>query len=82
MPVIISNYHIIDENILKKKEISVDLKNEKKIIYLNDDRKIYMNKQYDVTIIEINPEKDCIYNFLELDDEFFSIKDIEKKIYK
>ena len=50
----------------------------KKIIYVNDNRKIYMNKENGIIIIEINPEKDGIYNFLELDEDFFK-KDIELK---
>ena len=30
-------------------------------------KKIYSRREYDITIIEINPDLDNIYNFLELD---------------
>ena len=74
----ISNNHIINDQILKNENISVEIHNEKKTIYLND-RKIYTNREYDITIIEINPEKDCIYNFLELEISILIEKDLELK---
>ena len=70
LPVLITNNHIINQNILDKQnmKISVYIKesNDKKHIMLND-RKKYTNKDYDITIIEIK-EKDNINNYLELDD--------------
>ena len=78
LPVMISNNHIIDEKILKNENISVEIDGEKKNIYLND-RKIYASHKYYITIIEINPEKDCIYNFLELDENIFIEKDLDIK---
>ena len=78
MPVMMTNNHIIDENVLKNEKISVEINNEKKNIYLAD-RKIYTNMNYDITIIEINPEKDCIYNFLELDENFLFEKELKEK---
>ena len=78
LPVMISNNHIINENILKNDKISVEIYNENKTIYLTD-RKIYTNRKYDITIIEINPEKDCIYDFLELEESILIEKDVELK---
>ena len=78
LPVMISNNHIINENILKSEKISVEIHNEKKTIYLTD-RKIYTNREYDITIIEINPEKDSIYDFLELEESILIEKDVELK---
>ena len=54
IPVMVTNNHVIDENYIKEnKEIQITLYDdkEKKIIKLNDNRKIYTNKQYDITII-------------------------------
>ena len=70
LPVLITNNHIINQNILDKQnmKISVYIKesNDKRHIMLNDRMK-YTNKDYDITIIEIK-EKDNINNYLELDD--------------
>ena len=70
LPVLITNNHIINQNILDKQnmKISVYIKesNDKRHIILNDRMK-YTNKDYDITIIEIK-EKDNINNYLELDD--------------
>ena len=40
---------------------------EIKQLNLNEDREIYLNKEFDITIIEILPDKDNINNFLEID---------------
>ena len=59
LKVLITNNHIIDEEIIKKYErITVSLNNDKehKKIELRN-KKIYTNKEYDTTIIEINSEK-------------------------
>ena len=76
IPVMITNNHIINEKILNKEKIHVEINNETKNIYLAG-RKLYTNWKYDITIIEINPEKDCIYNFLEIDENIFLGKNIE-----
>ena len=72
LKVLITNNHVIKKDILFKKdqEISILIKEEKKIRKLNlNDRIKYTNdeKIYDITIIEIK-EEDNINNFLELDD--------------
>jgi len=72
--VLITNNHVIDESILSKdNELCVELLNEKKRIELNKNKKIYTSKDYDITIIEINKEKENIDYFLELDE--IAIKD-------
>ena len=65
--VLMTNYHVIDEN---KNEIDIKIKEEKqnRIIDLSNRIK-YINKEYDIVIIEMN-EDDNITNYLELDDNF------------
>ena len=68
---LITTYSTISEKtIINNKEIKLTLNNdkEKKTIKIEKDRKIYISKENDTTIIEIKPEKDKINNFLELDD--------------
>ena len=70
LPVFITNNHIINKDLLNKKnaKIKLDIKAEEdtKELSLNDRMK-YTNEEYDITIIEIKPE-DKINNYLELDD--------------
>ena len=69
--VLITTYRTINEkSFIDNNEIKLSLNNDKikKTIKIDKNRKIYMNKEYDTTIIEINPEKDKINNFLELDE--------------
>ena len=80
-PALIVNNHLINEEFIKNnKTIFLELNNEKKKININDNRIIYTNKNFNVTIIEINPDKDFIYNFLELDENIF--KEGEEIFYK
>ena len=75
-PVLIVNNHVIDEGFINKNEtISLELNNEKKTINIKD-KKIYTNREYDITIIEIDPDKDFIYNFLEIDENIFKEEEI------
>ena len=67
LPVFISNYHIINEFILKNNKISLSLNNEKNIEIELDNRIKYSNKEYNITIIEIK-EKDGIENYLDIDE--------------
>ena len=80
-PALIVNNHLINEEFIKNnKTIFLELNNEKKKININDNRIIYTNKNFNVTIIEINPDKDFIYNFLELDENIF--KEVELMFIK
>ena len=87
--VMITNYHIIDDKYIKennKIEITLNNDNENKSIIINNKRKIYTNEEYDITIIEIKPEKDDNNNYIkymELDEQYIQNPNIiyEKSIY-
>ena len=67
--VLMTNNHVIDENI---NEINIKIKEEKESRIINLKNRIkYTNKEYDITIIEMN-EKDNINNYLELDDNIIN----------
>ena len=73
MKVIMTNYHVLDYNYFQENnEIKLFMNDNKvvKVIKLGTDRKIYLNKDYDITIIEIK-EADHITNFLDLDENIF-----------
>ena len=75
IPVMMTNYHVLDEAYLKEnKEIKITLSDKKNMstIRLNGKRRIYCNQEYDTTIIEIKPEEDQIYDFMELDEDIFA----------
>ena len=77
LKVLMTNYHVINKHFLNENDIIVlginDEKEFKKISLRDgDDRKIYINENYDLTIIEIKDEdKLNDYNFLELDNYLF-----------
>ena len=76
IPVMITNNHVINEKYLKKnKTLKITINDDKyiKTIQLDDSRIIYTKskEEYDITIIEIKPEKDKIYNFMEIDEKIF-----------
>ena len=90
--IMITNNHIIDDKYIKENdriEITLNYDKEKdddkdkRNIILNNNRKIYTNKEYDTTIIEIYPEKDKIYNYMDIDDRYTENSNIiyEKSIY-
>ena len=72
--VLITNNHIIDENILNNEnsKISIKIKEEHKSKIINlDGRKKYTDKEFDITIIEIK-DSDNINNYLELDNSIIN----------
>ena len=70
--VMMTNHHVLHEGFLKYEErIDIKVGGQYKRININDNRKIYTNKENDITIIEIIPSKDEINNFMELHDELF-----------
>jgi len=76
--VMITNNHIINEEILKnnsKIDISINDGFEKKEISLNN-KKLYTSKEYDITIIELN--QDEIQYYIDLDENIFKE---DKNIY-
>jgi len=87
-PVLITNNHVIDEQIIKEsKSIKLSLNDDdtKTIDIKLKNRKIYTNIEYDTTIIEIKPVNDKLNenNFLELDMRIFedNINLINEDIY-
>ena len=76
LPVLISAAHIIGvkEDL---KEISLEINECVKIIELNEERKTFTDLYLNITIVEIIPEKDHIYDFLMLDDNLFKDYSIE-----
>jgi len=74
--VLITNYHVINEQFIKENnKIKFGIDDEKYLndIFLNDNRKIYLNESYDLAMIEITDQdqlnKDII--FLNFDDYLF-----------
>ena len=54
--VLMTNYHVIDENFIKENDvIKLTLNDDKddKNISLDEDRKVYLNKEYDITILTV-----------------------------
>ena len=68
--VLITNNHIIDEDIILRDKVIKVYLNDKtsRKIEISENKKLYTSKKYDTTIIQINPEKENINDFLELDD--------------
>ena len=78
LPVLITNNHVINEEyFLKNKEIKISFDDDKinKKLLITPERKFYTSREYDVSIIEIFPNKDDIHHFLEFNQD----KEIEKK---
>jgi len=68
LPVLIlADYMISDET----NEICIKLNEEDKLIKMNNERKIYINREFSIAIVEIIPKKDLIYDFLEIDQNIF-----------
>ena len=50
-----------------------------KTIKINNKRKVYTNEILDITIIEINENKDNIHDYIELDDEIIKSMKLNKE---
>ena len=73
----ITNNHVINEDDLKiSKKVNFSLDNEEIHFEIEiGDRKFYTNKEYDVTIIEIqNKDNLDLNSFLEIDEQVFKDK--------
>ena len=80
--VFMTNYHVLNENDLKEnKKLNLSLNDEKEtiIINLSIERKTFLSKEYDITLIELKDE-DKIKDYLELDDNL--LQDNSENIYK
>ena len=72
---LITANHIINEKYIKEgNSINIKLNNGNEIrtINIQKNRKLYTNREYDITIIEIIEKIDNIFNFLELDENIFN----------
>ena len=76
LPVLISASYIINRN-PQLNDIPIILNDNVKIIKINDGRKIFESKELNITIIEIRPEEDNIFNFMEIDENFITISNKE-----
>ena len=65
LPVLITNSFALDDN---DRNITFVIDNKIKKIKLDNSRKKYINPDLNIVIIEIKPNKDKIYNYLELDE--------------
>ena len=83
--VLMTNNHLIDEEMLKENHISVSLNDDQEIIniMIDDNRKLYTSEKYDTTIIEIKPEEDEIEieHFLKIDEDIFQGNLSQDNIY-
>ena len=73
IPVLITNYHVIDDNYIQKNDkLKIYINDEYKIIKLNN-RKIYSSdkNKYDIMIIKLK-DVDEIYDYLEIDKNIFT----------
>ena len=80
--VFMTNYNVLNEKSLKEnKKLNLSLNDEKETITidLKIERKTYFNKDYDITLIELN-DGDKIKDYLELDDNLF--QDNSELIYE
>ena len=72
IPVLITNYHVIDDKYVESKEdIKVYINEESKFISLNKKKIIYSssNNKYDIVIIRLQDGE--IENYLEIDENIF-----------
>ena len=81
-PVLITNKNIINKDeLLSKNKIEITFNNdrEERVIDIISERKIFSSKKYDITIIQIIPEKDDIQKFI--DTEISNENYIDRSIY-
>ena len=76
LPVLITNSSVINNDKKQSDKIKLLLNEGKEKKILNKNRKIYIDKDFDIAIIEIK-DKDKITHYLELDENIYN-KDYEK----
>ena len=78
IPSLITANYVIDANkLLSDGIIKIRINEEEKVIQINENRTIYSNEEFHITIIEIKPE-DKIDHFLDIDEGIFR----ERNYYK
>lgn len=71
IPSLITANYVIDVNkLLSDGIIKIRINEEEKVIQINENRTIYSNEEFHITIIEIKPE-DKIDHFLDIDEGIF-----------
>ena len=74
IPVLMTNYHVIDEQFLRANQsLKVDIKNNEHIININQDSIIYSSPKnfYDIIIIKINKNNKDIKYYLDIDPNIY-----------
>ena len=74
LPVLITNNHVLGQDDLQYHniiEITIDNEAKQKRIKINSKRLVYTNKDLDFTFIEIQPNRDNIFHFLEIDKQIY-----------
>lgn len=74
LKLLITAYHVIDHNYIKdNKIIKITINDDKyeKDIQIKNNRKIYLNESYDISIIQIKEEDNINCKYLEIDDNLF-----------
>jgi len=74
IPVLITNYHIINDEYLGKNNfLKVYIKGNYQLIKINKESKLYSSERdkYDIMIIKLNDDKDAINNYLEIERKIF-----------
>ena len=70
--VLMTNYNIIDEIYVEQNNgIKIIINNEINLIKLGDKRLKYINKEINLTVIEIKESKKFKINFLEIDESLY-----------
>ena len=80
--VLITNNHVLDENAIKNNNIITYIVNnnedDQKSIIIDDKRIRFTHKELDVTIIEIDEEKDNIHDYIEIDNNIINNLELNK----
>jgi len=83
LPVLITSNNLINkDDILNNSIISLNINNDKNLkkIKLDNNRKIYSNEKFNITIIEIKEKEDKLNNkYLELDNKIINYFKLDKK---
>ena len=80
IPVLMTNYHVINDKYLEINEyLKVYIKNDSHIININKDSKIYSSERYDIMIIKLNNDNKDIKNYLEIYSNIYSLSRYKKE---
>jgi len=81
---LITNNHVLNENNLQKYcniSFTINDDNIEKNILIDDSRQVFMDKEIDITIIEIKLF-DKIVHFLEIDEDILTEEENDNNSYK